>query len=106
MTTALTLYSGTFMRYALAVTPKNPLLFACHFINFGSQITQGYRYVNYWHNGGREASLAAMAKGEAGRIGADGEKIVGDAKEGAKGLVDQAKVKAGELKGKVEEAVK
>lgn len=48
MTAALTLYSATFMRYALAVTPKNGLLFACHFINFGAQITQGARYLRYW----------------------------------------------------------
>ena len=48
MTAALTVYSGTFMRYSLAVTPKNYLLFACHFINFNSQLFQGYRYLNYW----------------------------------------------------------
>jgi len=48
MTGALTLYSGTFMRYALAVTPKNYLLFACHFVNFGAQLAQGYRYLSYW----------------------------------------------------------
>ncbi|KAK2788507.1 pyruvate transporter mpc1 [Onygenales sp. PD_12] len=61
MTGALVIYSGTFMRYALAVTPKNYLLFACHFVNFGAQLTQGYRYLNYWNWGGREASLAAKA---------------------------------------------
>ena len=48
MTTALLLYSGTFMRYALAISPKNYLLFACHFVNFGAQSTQGYRYLQYW----------------------------------------------------------
>jgi Mitochondrial pyruvate carriers len=48
MTGALTVYSGTFMRYALAVTPPNYLLFACHAINFSAQLTQGYRYLNYW----------------------------------------------------------
>lgn len=48
MTGALVIYSGTFMRYALAVTPKNYLLFACHFVNFGAQLTQGYRYLNWW----------------------------------------------------------
>ena len=47
MTTALTLYSATFMRYALAVQPKNYLLFACHFVNFGSQLTQGTRWARY-----------------------------------------------------------
>lgn len=48
MTGALTLYSATFMRYSMAVTPRNWLLFGCHFINTGSQITQGYRYLQYW----------------------------------------------------------
>lgn len=48
MTGALTIYSATFMRYSLAVSPRNYLLFACHFINCGSQMTQGYRYLNYW----------------------------------------------------------
>lgn len=48
MTGALTVYSATFMRYALAVTPRNYLLFACHAINFSAQATQGYRYLNYW----------------------------------------------------------
>lgn len=48
MTGALVIYSGTFMRYSLAVTPKNYLLFGCHLINFGAQLTQGYRWVNYW----------------------------------------------------------
>lgn len=47
-TAALTVYSATFMRYALAVTPKNYLLFACHFVNFNAQLTQGYRWYDYW----------------------------------------------------------
>lgn len=54
MTAALVVYAGTFMRYSLAVTPKNYLLFACHTVNLAAQSTQGYRYLdwNYW--GGRE----------------------------------------------------
>lgn len=48
MTGALTVYSATFMRYSLAVSPKNYLLFGCHLINFSAQATQGYRYLNYW----------------------------------------------------------
>lgn len=48
MTGALTLYSATFMRYAFAVAPRNYLLFACHFVNMGAQITQGARYLSYW----------------------------------------------------------
>ena len=57
MTLALFGYSSVFMRYALAVTPKNYLLFGCHIVNFSAQITQGYRYVNYWHFGGKEQAL-------------------------------------------------
>lgn len=48
MTLALCGYSATFMRYAMAVTPVNYLLFGCHFVNFGAQATQAYRYLNYW----------------------------------------------------------
>ncbi|KAF2015950.1 small nuclear ribonucleoprotein B [Aaosphaeria arxii CBS 175.79] len=59
MTGALALYSAVFMRYALAVSPKNYLLFGCHFINCASQLTQGYRYVQYFHMGGQEAALKA-----------------------------------------------
>lgn len=62
MTGALTLYSGTFMRYALAVSPANYLLFGCHAINFTSQLVQGYRYINYFHFGGKEAQLSEKAK--------------------------------------------
>jgi hypothetical protein len=62
MTGALTLYSGTFMRYAMAVTPANYLLFGCHAINFSSQLVQGYRYLNYWNFGGREESLKVKAQ--------------------------------------------
>lgn len=48
MTGTLMVYSTVFARYALAVQPKNYLLFGCHVINFGSQLTQGVRYMNYW----------------------------------------------------------
>lgn len=65
MTAALSCYSGVFMRYAVAVTPANYLLFGCHAINFTSQIVQGYRYVNYHNWGGKEA--AAKAKEAAGQ---------------------------------------
>lgn len=54
MTGALCIYSATFMRYALAVSPRNYLLFACHFVNFGAQATQGYRFLNYNYWGGKE----------------------------------------------------
>ncbi|KAI1006013.1 hypothetical protein K3495_g2212 [Podosphaera aphanis] len=58
MTGALIIYSATFMRYALAVSPKNYLLFACHFVNEASQLTQGYRWMQYHHWGGKELARA------------------------------------------------
>lgn len=61
MTGALTLYSLTFMRFAFAVTPKNYLLFVCHFINGSAQITQGYRYLNHHYWGGKEKAGSAVA---------------------------------------------
>ncbi|RPA93885.1 UPF0041-domain-containing protein [Choiromyces venosus 120613-1] len=62
MTTALVVYSAVFMRYSMAVTPKNYLLFGCHFVNECAQLAQGYRYIHYWNYGGREKSLAEKAK--------------------------------------------
>ncbi|XP_017885346.1 mitochondrial pyruvate carrier 1 [Ceratina calcarata] len=47
MTFALCLYSAMFMRFALKVQPRNLLLFACHFVNEGAQLTQGTRFINY-----------------------------------------------------------
>lgn len=35
------------MRFALAVQPKNYLLFACHATNEVAQLTQGYRFLRY-----------------------------------------------------------
>lgn len=60
MTGALCIYSATFMRYALAVSPANYLLFACHFVNGGAQATQMYRYLNYNYWGGKEQMEAAV----------------------------------------------
>ncbi|KAI1845660.1 hypothetical protein JX265_005350 [Neoarthrinium moseri] len=76
MTAALTVYSATFMRYSLAVTPKNYLLFACHFINECSQLTQGYRFVNWHYWGGKEKALQSGALTEAKeKVVAAGEKV-------------------------------
>ncbi|EIE89074.1 hypothetical protein RO3G_13785 [Rhizopus delemar RA 99-880] len=47
MTLALCTYSALFMRFALAVQPKNYLLFACHATNEVAQLTQGYRFLRY-----------------------------------------------------------
>jgi len=81
MTGALTIYSATFMRYALAVSPKNYLLFACHFVNEGAQLTQGYRWMQYNQWGGKEKML--KEKKDSGIMGvkAGVEKAVEKAKE-------------------------
>jgi hypothetical protein len=80
MTGALVVYSAVFMRYSLAVTPKNYLLFACHFINEGSQLVQGYRFMNWNYWGGKDnpnvkaaietaqAKAKAAAKDAAGKV--------------------------------------
>ncbi|XP_053980479.1 mitochondrial pyruvate carrier 1 [Hylaeus anthracinus] len=47
MTLALCLYSAMFMRFALKVQPRNLLLFACHFVNEGAQLTQGFRFIKH-----------------------------------------------------------
>jgi hypothetical protein len=48
MTATLAVYSMVFARYALAVTPKNYLLFSCHVVNCSAQVVQGYRFYDYW----------------------------------------------------------
>ncbi|CCK70580.1 pyruvate transporter MPC1 KNAG_0E03210 [Huiozyma naganishii CBS 8797] len=47
MTLALVVYSGVFMKYAMAVTPKNYLLLGCHIINETAQLGQGFRFLQY-----------------------------------------------------------
>lgn len=88
MTGALCIYSATFMRYSLAVSPRNWLLFGCHLVNEGAQLTQGYRFMNYHYWGGKE-----QTKLEEGV-------------EKAKDIAGQAEVKAKEAAGKAEEKVK
>ncbi|SCU88087.1 LAMI_0D08724g1_1 [Lachancea mirantina] len=62
MTGALIAYSAVFMRYALAVTPKNYLLFGCHIINEGAQIGQAVRFLNYHYlSPGRETKKESSA---------------------------------------------
>ena len=41
-------YSLLFMRFALAIQPRNLLLFACHFCNEGVQLNQLRRWYT-WH---------------------------------------------------------
>lgn len=59
MTTALVLYSGVFMKYALAVTPQNYLLFGCHVVNEAAQLGQGFRWLNFHYLNDKEAKPAA-----------------------------------------------
>lgn len=54
MTGALTIYAFTFMRYSLAITPRNYLLFACHCVNAVAQVTQSYRWTMYHYGGGKK----------------------------------------------------
>ncbi|KAG0651031.1 pyruvate carrier [Hyphodiscus hymeniophilus] len=84
MTGALAVYSATFMRYSLAVSPKNYLLFLCHFVNEGAQLTQGYRWMQYHKWGGREEEL--KVKGENGLKAA-----VGTIESEAKAAMEKAK---------------
>lgn len=92
------LYSGTFMRYALAVQPKNYLLFGCHVVNFGAQTTQGVRWYNYWYMGGRSQSLSAKGiandvEGKSKQIGEQVQTVAADAKVKAAGAVEELKKK-------------
>lgn len=67
MTFALISYSGVFMKYALAVSPKNYLLFGCHVTNEIAQLAQGYRFVNYSYftSDAEKAEIAARFEKEA-----------------------------------------
>jgi hypothetical protein len=79
MTGALIVYSATFMRYSLAVTPANYLLFLCHFVNEGSQLTQGYRWMQYHKWGGKETM--ERERSLLGGVTAEAEKAVEKVKE-------------------------
>ncbi|KEF63017.1 small nuclear ribonucleoprotein B and B' [Exophiala aquamarina CBS 119918] len=88
-TAALTVYSATFMRYAMAVQPKNYLLFACHFVNFNAQLTQGYRWYDYWYQGGADKWAAIRAEKE--KLEQSAGSIAEQAKDKAAQAVDAAK---------------
>ncbi|CAX42784.1 uncharacterized protein ygl080w homologue, putative [Candida dubliniensis CD36] len=60
MTGSLILYSLVFMRYSMAVTPKNYLLFGCHFVNELAQLGQGFRWVKHHY----ESDLGSSSNGE------------------------------------------
>ena len=77
MTFALIAYSGVFMRYALAVSPKNFLLFGCHLTNEIAQMGQGYRYINYTYftSDEEKAQIAAKYEAQAAEAAAAAAKI-------------------------------
>jgi hypothetical protein len=89
MTGALCIYSATFMRYSLAVTPANYLLFGCHFVNEGAQLTQGYRWLNYNKWGGKEKEAEETLKSGVN----DAKALASEAADKAKGVVEAAKEK-------------
>jgi len=108
MTLALTGYSGVFMRYAMAVTPRNYLLFGCHVVNFSAQLTQGYRYINYHHMGGKQQALEKKAKeglGALEKTGAQAEGLVNQSVSGAKDVAVKVESKASELAGQAKAKV-
>ncbi|CAD0038908.1 unnamed protein product [Aureobasidium pullulans] len=106
MTLALTGYSATFMRYAMAVTPVNYLLFGCHFVNFGAQVTQGYRYLNYWKYVQTLLPLVLIT----GQVNANthvlsfgGKELQDKAKSEASNIAGQAKAAAHKVEDKAKE---
>jgi len=90
-TAALTIYSGTFMRYAFAVTPKNYLLFACHFVNFNAQLTQGYRWYDYWYGTGKEKWAQTQALKAKNDLEGTVDNLASQAKVKVQGAVDEVK---------------
>ncbi|WPH03747.1 Hypothetical protein R9X50_00663000 [Acrodontium crateriforme] len=101
MTAALVGYSGVFMRYSMAVTPANYLLFGCHLVNFTAQATQGYRFINYHYLGGKQKMVEERAKegltsAKEGLNAASAkiESVTADAKAKAQELAGQAKAQA------------
>ncbi|KAL8893391.1 MAG: hypothetical protein Q9180_006274 [Flavoplaca navasiana] len=101
MTAALTVYAATFMRYSMAVTPKNYLLFACHFINFGAQSTQGVRFLKYWHYGGREEALKMKAQQAVQTTKTETQNVLQQGEDKGKSILHQGEAKLKEVKDKM-----
>ncbi|KAK5110795.1 hypothetical protein LTR62_005506 [Meristemomyces frigidus] len=105
MTLALIGYSGTFMRYALAVTPKNYLLFGCHIVNFSAQSTQAYRYVNHHYMGGKQ-QLEGQVKEGLNQAGGAMETGKGKVEAGVESVREGVKQGAAEVKAQVDKVVR
>ncbi len=91
MTAALIGYSSVFMRYSMMVTPKNYLLFGMHFVNFGAQNTQAYRFINYHYMGGKDKVAEEKAKEGLGKAENAAQDAATKVQEGAKDVADEAK---------------
>ena len=91
MTCALLGYSSVFMRYSMMVTPKNYLLFGMHFVNFGAQSTQLYRFTDYWYRGGKDKAAEQKAKEGLGNAESVAKDTVSQVTDSAKNMVDEAK---------------
>ena len=73
------------MRCALAVTPRNHLLFACHVINEGARLTQDYRFMQFHYWAGKYKTLAPEPTDSV----ADVKAAAGEAAKKARGLVQK-----------------
>jgi len=62
MTGVLCIYSFLFMRWAIAITPPNWPLLACHVCNEATQLTQLGRYTNAHFAEQKERELAQQRK--------------------------------------------
>ena len=91
MTCALLGYSSVFMRYSMMVTPKNYLLFGMHFVNFGAQNTQAYRFINHWYMGGWESQAEQKAKEGLSKGEGEAKNVANKVQETAQNAVDEAK---------------
>lgn len=97
MTCALLGYSSVFIRYSMAVTPKNYLLFAMHTVNWGAQATQLYRFTNYWYMGGKDTAAAEKAKEGLGGAEGAAKDAANKVMSGASALAEEAKEKVNKV---------
>lgn len=83
------------MRYALAVTPKNGLLFACHFVNFNAQLTQMYRWYDYNYQGGKTKweNIKLEAERQGDMAGKEAQGIVNKVEQKGREAVEEVKRK-------------
>jgi hypothetical protein len=61
MTAALVTYSGLFIRWAIAISPPNYALCACHVTNFAAQTWHLGRAVEHGFKGGEKQKPASAS---------------------------------------------